>query len=110
PVEHPVISTAFETVVAMTGQLDGSPPCGQCGFRRRRFERPGCRWYGLASAPMDYKATLNLPRTDFPMRANLPKREPEMLRRWTELELYGRMLARNAGRPRFVLPDGPPYA
>jgi isoleucyl-tRNA synthetase len=59
---------------------------------------------------MDYKATLNLPRTDFPMRANLPKREPEMLRRWTEMGLYGQMLARNAGRPRFVLHDGPPYA
>ena len=59
---------------------------------------------------MDYKATLNLPRTDFPMRANLPKREPEMLRRWKEMELYGQMLARNAGRPRFVLHDGPPYA
>ena len=59
---------------------------------------------------MDYKATLNLPRTDFPMRANLPKREPEMLRRWATLGLYGRMLARNAGRPRFVLHDGPPYA
>jgi isoleucyl-tRNA synthetase len=59
---------------------------------------------------MDYKATLNLPRTDFPMRANLPKREPEMLRRWAELGLYGRLLARNAGRPRFVLHDGPPYA
>ena len=60
--------------------------------------------------PMDYKATLNLPRTDFPMRANLPKREPEMLRRWADLGLYGRLLARNAGRPRFVLHDGPPYA
>src|SRR5262249_60281926 len=52
----------------------------------------------------------NLPRTDFPMRANLPKREPEMLRRWTEMGLYGQMLARHAGRPRFVLHDGPPYA
>jgi isoleucyl-tRNA synthetase len=59
---------------------------------------------------MDYKSTLNLPRTEFPMRANLPQREPEMLRRWGELNLYGKMLARNAGRPRFVLHDGPPYA
>jgi isoleucyl-tRNA synthetase len=59
---------------------------------------------------MDYKSTLNLPRTDFPMRANLPQREPEMLRRWGEQNLYGKMLARNAGRPRFVLHDGPPYA
>jgi isoleucyl-tRNA synthetase len=59
---------------------------------------------------MDYKATLNLPRTDFPMKANLPQREPEMLRRWDEIGLYRQMLARNAGRPRFVLHDGPPYA
>jgi isoleucyl-tRNA synthetase len=59
---------------------------------------------------MDYKSTLNLPRTEFPMRANLPQREPDTLRRWGELNLYGKMLARNAGRPRFVLHDGPPYA
>jgi isoleucyl-tRNA synthetase len=59
---------------------------------------------------MDYKSTLNLPRTEFPMRANLPQREPEMLRRWGAMNLYGRLLARNAGRPRFVLHDGPPYA
>ncbi|HJW68984.1 MAG TPA: class I tRNA ligase family protein, partial [Candidatus Binatia bacterium] len=59
---------------------------------------------------MDYKSTLNLPRTEFPMRANLPQREPAMLRRWGELNLYFTMLARNAGRPRFVLHDGPPYA
>jgi isoleucyl-tRNA synthetase len=59
---------------------------------------------------MDYKSTLNLPRTDFPMKANLPQREPETLRRWDEIGLYRQMLARNAGRPRFVLHDGPPYA
>ncbi len=59
---------------------------------------------------MDYKATLNLPRTDFPMKANLPQREPEMLRHWSEMDLYRRLLARNANRPRFLLHDGPPYA
>jgi isoleucyl-tRNA synthetase len=59
---------------------------------------------------MDYKATLNLPRTEFPMKANLPQREPEMLRRWNEMDLYRLLLARNRGRPRFVLHDGPPYA
>src|SRR5262245_40748807 len=59
---------------------------------------------------MDYKSTLNLPRTDFPMKANLPQREPEMLRRWAELDLYRLLPARNRGRPRFVLHDGPPYA
>jgi isoleucyl-tRNA synthetase len=59
---------------------------------------------------MDYKETLNLPRTAFPMRANLPEREPEILRRWDELGLYRRLLQANAGRPPFVLHDGPPYA
>jgi isoleucyl-tRNA synthetase len=59
---------------------------------------------------MDYKATLNLPRTDFPMRANLPQREPEFLRRWEVLDLYRRLRERGAGRPVFILHDGPPYA
>ncbi len=59
---------------------------------------------------MDYKATLNLPKTDFPMRANLPRREPEILARWEELKLYHRLQEANAGKPRFILHDGPPYA
>jgi isoleucyl-tRNA synthetase len=59
---------------------------------------------------MDYKATLNLPRTEFPMKASLPQREPEMLRRWEEMDLYGRIRQQSRGRPRFVLHDGPPYA
>src|SRR5438094_388535 len=59
---------------------------------------------------MDYKATLNLPRTEFPMKANLAQREPEMVRRWTETRVYERLLAANAGKPRFVLHDGPPYS
>ncbi len=58
----------------------------------------------------DYKHTLNLPRTDFPMRGNLARREPEMLRRWQEMNLYRRMRQAAAGRERFVLHDGPPYA
>ena len=58
----------------------------------------------------DYKSTLNLPRTDFPMKANLPGREPEWLKRWAEQDLYARIRAKRAGRPRFVLQDGPPYA
>src|SRR5262245_43990860 len=107
PVEHPVISTAFEIGVAMTGQLDASCPSGQSV--PRCFERPEGRWYGRRSS-MDYKSTLNLPRTDFPMRANLPQREPELLRRWREMGLYRELLAHNAARPRFVLHDGPPYA
>jgi isoleucyl-tRNA synthetase len=59
---------------------------------------------------MDYKSTLNLPKTDFPMRANLPQREPETLARWQEMGIYQRMQQVNAGKPKFVLHDGPPYA
>jgi isoleucyl-tRNA synthetase len=61
---------------------------------------------------MDYKATLNLPHTDFPMKANLPQREPELLARWEEERLYERIQERaiREGRPLFVLHDGPPYA
>ncbi len=59
---------------------------------------------------MDYKATLHLPRTDFLMRANLPQREPEFLRRWDAGDLYGELRARGRGRPRWILHDGPPYA
>ncbi|PZN12508.1 MAG: isoleucine--tRNA ligase, partial [Bacillota bacterium] len=59
---------------------------------------------------MDYRETLNLPQTDFPMRANLPKREPEIQRRWEEMKLYERLRQARQGRPRFVLHDGPPYA
>jgi isoleucyl-tRNA synthetase len=58
----------------------------------------------------DFKSTLNLPRTDFPMRANLAQREPELVARWQATRLHERLLAANAGRPRFVLHDGPPYA
>ncbi len=58
----------------------------------------------------DYKDTLNLPKTAFPMRANLARREPEMLRRWEESGVYQRIREARAGAPRFVLADGPPYA
>ena len=58
----------------------------------------------------DYKATLNLPQTDFPMRGNLPQREPQTLARWQELDIYRRLRDERAGRPRRVLHDGPPYA
>ncbi|WP_293266584.1 isoleucine--tRNA ligase [Neptunomonas sp.] len=58
----------------------------------------------------DYKATLNLPDTEFPMRGNLAKREPDMLKKWQEMGLYQRIREINAGRPKFILHDGPPYA
>jgi len=59
---------------------------------------------------MDYNKTINLPQTDFPMRAGLPKREPDMLQRWNDMDLYNEMLKKNEGKPLFVLHDGPPYA
>jgi isoleucyl-tRNA synthetase len=58
----------------------------------------------------DYSETLFLPKTDFPMRAGLPQKEPELLARWHKLDLYGRLRAAAKGRPRFILHDGPPYA
>jgi isoleucyl-tRNA synthetase len=61
-------------------------------------------------AEVSYKDTVNLPKTDFPMRANLTGREPERLARWERMDLYGKMRAKAAGRPKFVLHDGPPYA
>ncbi|MGB9367408.1 MAG: isoleucine--tRNA ligase [Xanthobacteraceae bacterium] len=58
----------------------------------------------------DYSATLFLPQTDFPMRAGLPAKEPEILARWEKLGMYGRLRAAARGRTKFVLHDGPPYA
>jgi isoleucyl-tRNA synthetase len=58
----------------------------------------------------DYRSTLNLPRTEFPMRAELPKREPDRVAWWAEHDTYRKRLAKNAGNPPFILHDGPPYA
>jgi isoleucyl-tRNA synthetase len=62
------------------------------------------------STAFDLKSTLNLPKTDFPMKANLPQAEPKRLLAWREENLYGRVRAARKGRPLFVLHDGPPYA
>ena len=59
---------------------------------------------------MDYKTTLNLPKTDFPMKANLPQREPELLAWWEEQKLYERIQEAGQGRAQYILHDGPPYA
>ena len=59
--------------------------------------------------PVDLKSTLNLPRTDFPMKAKLPEREPEQLAEWERVGIYEKILASRAGAPLFVLHDGPPY-
>src|SRR5690625_5195917 len=58
----------------------------------------------------DYKATLNLPHTEFAMKANLAQREPKMLERWRADQLYQRIRAARRGREQFILHDGPPYA
>jgi isoleucyl-tRNA synthetase len=59
---------------------------------------------------MDYSKTLNLPQTDFPMRAGLPKKEPQIYAYWEKIDLYHKMRGKREGAPRFVLHDGPPYA
>ena len=63
-----------------------------------------------AAAARDYRGTVFLPRTAFPMKGDLPKREPQMLERWQRLRLWERLRERSRGRPLFVLHDGPPYA
>ena len=60
--------------------------------------------------PEDYKNTLNLPQTEFPMRANLAKREPGFLKMWADINLYGQLMDRSDDKPLFILHDGPPYA
>ena len=59
---------------------------------------------------MDYNKTINLPKTDFPMRAGLPAREPGMLESWENMDLYHELLKKNEGKPRFALHDGPPFS
>ena len=59
---------------------------------------------------VELKDTLLMPKTKFPMRGNLPNKEPEFLKRWDEMDLYRKVLEKNAGKPSYVLHDGPPYA
>ena len=59
---------------------------------------------------MDYQKTLNLPNTNFSMKANLAQREPEVLKTWETNDLYGQIRRKSAGKKKFVLHDGPPYA
>ncbi|MGN1416491.1 MAG: isoleucine--tRNA ligase [Oscillospiraceae bacterium] len=60
--------------------------------------------------PQDYNSTINLPKTDFSMRGNLPQKEPGMIEEWDKNRTYYKMIEKNAGKPRYVLHDGPPYA
>ncbi len=64
----------------------------------------------MCAETTDYKSTLNLPKTDFPMRAGLPKREPDWLARWAQIGVYDKLRAKAEGRKPFTLHDGPPYA
>ncbi|MDB5419228.1 MAG: ileS, partial [Phenylobacterium sp.] len=68
--------------------------------------------HGEKQGGRDYRATIFLPETPFPMRAGLPQKEPQILERWREIDLYNAIRAerQKAGRPLFVLHDGPPYA
>ena len=58
----------------------------------------------------DYTKSVNLPQSDFPMRGNLPQREPEMLKYWEDMDLYHQLVEKNKGKTPFILHDGPPYA
>lgn len=64
----------------------------------------------MSNNKTDYKSTLNLPRTDFPMKADLPKREPNFLKQWQEMDVYRLIREKYQGRPKYILHDGPPYA
>jgi isoleucyl-tRNA synthetase len=64
----------------------------------------------MGATSVDFKKTVNLPRTDFPMKANLPQMEPKLLARWETENLYAKIRAARTGRPMYVLHDGPPYA
>ena len=65
---------------------------------------------GAETGGRDYSQTLFLPRTDFPMRAGLPAKEPEIIARWDDMDLYARQREAASGRDKYVLHDGPPYA
>ena len=73
-------------------------------------DKPGEPKKGEETSERDYSQTLFLPQTEFPMRAGLPQREPDILARWTRMGLYGRLRQAAKGRDKFVLHDGPPYA
>jgi isoleucyl-tRNA synthetase len=64
----------------------------------------------MESQEVDLKKTVNLPKTDFPMKANLPQNEPKLLEKWRQGDIYGQIRKARAGRPKYVLHDGPPYA
>lgn len=72
----------------------------------------GLRDVSAPTSTPDYKSTIRLPQTEFPMKGNLPQKEPEIIKNWEEKKIYQRMIEKNmkAGQKQFTLPDGPPYA
>ena len=78
--------------------------------RRNRDDECNTEWGIVLAEKSAYRATMNLPNTGFPMKGDLPRREPEWLEAWREENMYGELRARRRGRPLFVLHDGPPYA
>ena len=84
--------------------------CGAGSFRSAAGLLEGRRMSEAPPKARNYSETLFLPKTDFPMRAGLPQREPDILARWRKLGLYERLRAAGKGRTKFVLHDGPPYA
>ncbi len=101
--EHQLIADSEQLVALETQRAVCSESLGleESCSRLRQFD---------SLEVMDYKATLNLPQTDFPMKANLPQREPELLALWERERLYEQIQERGRGRPRYILHDGPPYA
>jgi len=75
-----------------------------------RAEKANAKTMTETAEKIDYSSTLYLPQTEFPMRAGLPQKEPEIVARWQNMELYKKLRASAAGRDKFVLHDGPPYA
>src|SRR6201994_929485 len=86
------------------------PPVRSGSLRRASGLLEGGAMNDKPEKTRDYSETLFLPKTDFPMRAGLPQKEPAILERWQSIDLYGRLRAAAKGRPRFILHDGPPYA
>ena len=129
------VTTLVRSPAMAAGQWGGSGRAGPARSAESRGRFPPCRnglerAHDIAAPPRssgparmneqtraakkaegpDYSKSLYLPQTDFPMRAGLPQKEPELLARWREIELYRRLREAGQGRPKFVLHDGPPYA
>src|SRR6185312_10641555 len=113
-------SPAFPTVLL---RLRFAPPAGFSGIRSRPWSAGQWTFVlplpimkkinhlaEINRVPVELKSTINLPKTGFPMKANLPQNEPKALARWQEMGIYQRIREARQGAPTYVLHDGPPYA